>query len=97
MARKGVVCGFSPAWGVGQGSVPLPVGESQGNRQKNALAIIHSPWQTTARGGVLPYVGSRLASFTLLYVAIMRERLRPLQAVGLGLCLLGLAMLCLPQ
>lgn len=49
------------------------------------------------QGGVLPYVGSRLASFTLLYVTVMRERLRPLQAVGLGLCLLPLAMLCLPQ
>lgn len=49
------------------------------------------------QGGVLPYVGSRLASFTLLYVTVMRERLRPLQAVGLGLCLLALAMLCLPQ
>lgn len=49
------------------------------------------------QGRVLPYVGSRLASFTLLYVTVMRERLRPLQAVGLGLCLLGLAMLCLPQ
>ena len=47
-------------------------------------------------GGVLPYVGFRLDSFTLLYVAVMRERLRPLQAVGLVLCLLGLAMLCLP-
>ena len=57
--------------------------------------MIHSPWQTTARG-VLPCVGSRLASFTLLSVTVMRERLRPLQAVGLGLCLLGLAMLCLP-
>lgn len=49
------------------------------------------------QGGVLSYVGSRLAAFTLLYVTVMRERLRPLQAVGLGLCLLGLAMLCLPQ
>lgn len=42
-------------------------------------------------------VGSCIISFTLLSATALKERLRPLQALGLALCLLGLVMLCLPS
>ena len=41
-------------------------------------------------------VGSCIAAFTLLSILVLKERFRLVQAVGLGLCVLGLAMLCFP-
>ena len=42
-------------------------------------------------------VGSCIITFTLLSILILKERFRFVQGFGLGLCVLGLAMLCCPQ
>lgn len=94
--KRGPSAGFPPPGELGRAPFRFLSGRARatGRKMPSPLSIRHG---RPRPGGVLPYVGSRLASFTLLYVTVMRERLRPLQAVGLGLCLLGLAMLCLPQ
>ena len=41
-------------------------------------------------------VGSCIVTFTLSSVWILKEKLRPLQAAALGICISGLILLCVP-
>ena len=41
-------------------------------------------------------VGSCIISFTLSSIWILKEKLRPLQAAALGICVSGLVLLCIP-